>query len=225
MDSSPLKVPEQVTFEQAIDLTESLLFQVEGGEREDSETAAVIGDLVKTENGARGFFVTYLTSEVSIADNPSKPIVQALRSHPEVVAELLVKNLAMSSAQAVFHRRNEKEEMAKGSERVCKRTARLIELVELPSVYERSQKLLETIATGEGSYKAFLERWGYDAEQRQVIAQALKQVISEPRWRLKSKVKSQKNAIALVAGASSATVAREGGFMRTSKVVEKKNIF
>jgi len=72
-----------------------------------------------------------------------------------------------------------KEEMAQSSEQVCERTARLIELVELPSVHEHSQKLLETAATGEGSYKAFLERWGYDPEQRQAICQALKQVISE----------------------------------------------
>jgi hypothetical protein len=179
MSSFPLKVPEAVTFEQAISLAQSLLSQAQAGELTEPEIAAVISELVKTENGARGFFVTYLTSETSIADNPSSEVVQALRTSPAVVSELLVKNLAMSAAQAVFHRRNQKEEMAQGSERVRKRTARLIELVELPLVYERSSKLLETAATGEGSYKAFLERWGYDIEQRQAISQALKQVISK----------------------------------------------
>lgn len=174
----PLTVPEAVTFEHAIALTQSLLSQAEAGEVSEPEIAAVIAELVKTENGARGFFVTYLTPEVSIADNPSTFVVQALRTNPQNVAELLVKNLAMSAAQAVLHRRNQKQEMAEGSERVRKRTARLIELLELSSVYERAQELLETAATGEGSYKAFLERWGYDAQQRQVICQALKQVIS-----------------------------------------------
>ena len=174
-----IKVPETVTFEQAIALSQSLLSQAEAGEISELEIAAVIAELVKSENGARGFFVTYLTSEVSIADNPSTLVVQALQSNPEVVAELLVKNLAMSAAQAMFHRRNQKQEMAQGSERVHKRTARLIKLMELPCVYDRTQKLLETAATGEGSYKAFLERWGYDAEQRQAICQALQQVISE----------------------------------------------
>ena len=180
MHNFALEVPE-MTFEQAIALTQSLLSQAEAGEREDPEIAALIAELVKTENGARGFFVTYLTSEVSIADNPSTLVVQALQSSPEVVAELLVKNLAMSAAQAVLHRRNHKEDMAEASERVRKRTAHLIKLVDLTSVYERSQKLLESAATGEGSYKAFLERWGYDAEQRQVIYQTFKQVISELR--------------------------------------------
>lgn len=177
MPSSPLIIPETVTFEQAIALTQSLLSQAEAGEISEPEIAALIAELVKTENGARGFFVTYLTAEVPIVDNPSTSVVEALRSSPEGVAELLVKNLAMSAAQALFHRRHQKEEMAQSSERVRERTARLIELVDLTSVYERSQKLLETAATGEGSYKAFLERWGYDGEQRQVICQALKQVL------------------------------------------------
>jgi len=70
---------------------------------------------------------------MSIAESPTF-VVQALRSNPDGVAELLVKNLAMSAAQAVFHRRNQSEEMAQGSERVRQRTGRLIKLVELPSV-------------------------------------------------------------------------------------------
>ena len=173
-----LKVPETVTFEQAIALTQSLLSQLEAGMQE-PEIAAVISDLVKTENGSRGFFVTYLTSESSLADNPSPAIVQALQTSPEVVAELLVKNLAMSAAQVLFHRRNQNEEMAQASERVRQRTAHMIELVDLTAVRDRIHKLLQTLAQGEGEYKAFLERWGYDTEQRQAISQALQQVISK----------------------------------------------
>jgi len=60
---------------------------------------------------------------------------------------------------------------------VCERTARLIELVELPSVHEHSQKLLELLQE-RAATKPF---WnvGDDPEQRQAICQALKQVISE----------------------------------------------
>lgn len=180
MHNLSLKVPEKVTFEQAIALTQSLLSQMEAGELQEPEIATIVSELVKTENGARGFFVTYLTSETSFADNPPAAVVQALRTSPEV-AELLVKNLAMSAAQTLFHRRNHKEDMAQSSEQVHKRTARLIELVDLPAVYDRLQQLLETITRGEGSYKDFLERWGYDTEQRQVICQALQQVMSKQK--------------------------------------------
>jgi hypothetical protein len=175
MSNSPLEAPE-ITFEQAIALTQSLLSQAEAGES--PEMAAAITELVKTETGARGFFATYLTSDSAIADNPPTSVIQALQSSPDVVADLLVKNLAMSAAQAVFHRRNHKEDMAEASEQVRQRTTRLIELVSLPAVYDRSTELLESATTGEGSYKAFLERWGYDAEQRQVICKTLQQVNS-----------------------------------------------
>ena len=176
-----IKIPETVTFQQAIALTESLLSQIDASAISDSETTDAIAHLVKTENGARGFFVTYLTSDVSIADNPPTSVVQALQSSPDVVAELLVKNLAMSATQAMYHRRNHKEDMAEDSERVRQRTERLIQLVDLSAVYDRAQKLMESATTGEGEYKAFLERWDYDAEQRQVMAQALQQIIPEPR--------------------------------------------
>lgn len=173
MNNFSLVVPESVSFKQAIDISQSLLSQIETREIAESEVTKVISELVKTENGARGFFVTFLTSETSLADNPSSTVVEALRSHPEYVAELLVKNIAMSSAQAVYHRRNQAEDMAQDSERVQRRTAQLIKLVNLPAVSESAQQLLHSITTGEGSYKDFLERWGYDYEQRQAMSKAL----------------------------------------------------
>ena len=167
-----------MTFEEAIALTQSLLSQMEAGTSL-SETEAAIAALVKSENGARGFFVTYLTDSRTLADNPSPEVVRALRSSPEIVAELLVKNLAMSAAMGVTHRRHQKTEMAQGSDRVRDRTTRLIQLVKLATVGEIAQSLRNSAATGEGSYKAFLQRWGYDVEQRQVICQALEEVIGQ----------------------------------------------
>lgn len=171
------RVAPDITFEQAIALTQSLLSQMSESKLQPTEVEATIAKLVKSENGARGFLVTYLSSEGTLADNPSPEIVQALQSSPETVAELLVKNLAMSAAMAVTHRRRQDEKMAQGSELVRSRTAHLIRLVQLPMINELSQKLWDSAATGDGSYKAFLQRWGYDAEQRQVICQALSQVI------------------------------------------------
>ncbi len=173
----PVTIPETVTFEQAIALTQSLLSQMEAGELSEPEIKVAITALVKSANGARGFFVTYLTDDRPLADDPSPAVVQALQSAPDTVAELLVKNLAMSAAMAITHRRNQNQAMAQGSERVRSRTVRIIQLVKLPAVYEQSQRLRESITTGQGSYQAFLDRWGYDEEQRQVIQQVLQQVV------------------------------------------------
>jgi len=170
-------VPEPLTFEQAIALSQSLLDQMTAGITE-PEIATAITKLVSSQTGARGFFVTYLTDSRSLADNPSAPVVQALHSAPDLVADLLVKNLAMSAVMAVAHRRNQKEDAAAGSEQVQRRTIRLIELLQLPQVSEQAQKLQESAVTGKGSYQVFLDRWGYDAEQRQIIQQALKQLIA-----------------------------------------------
>ncbi|MBD2539460.1 hypothetical protein [Coleofasciculus sp. FACHB-SPT36] len=177
MSGSAFTVPEKVSFESAIALTQSLLSQMQAGELSEAEIETAIAELVKTENGTRGFFVTYLTSEGTIADNPSAAVIRALQANPDTVSELLVKNVAMSAVMAVAHHRNGNEEMAQSSQRVRSRTTRIIEQVELPSVYEVSQKLLESAVTGEGSYKAFLERRGYDSEQRQVLSEALEQLI------------------------------------------------
>lgn len=178
MIESALKVPPNVTFQQAIAITHSLVEAIEANKLHPSEILTIVSDLVKTKEGARGFFVSYLTSEKQIADNPPAEIVEALRSNPDTVAELLTKNLAMSTAQALTHVRDGNQNMAKSSERVCERTAILIRLVNLAPVYENCQELLESVATGQGDYQQFLERWVYDTEQKQLITQALQLVLS-----------------------------------------------
>ena len=171
-------IPESVTFEEAIAITQSFMSQMETEESSSKSTEA-IAQLVKTENGARGFFVTYLTSEGSVADQASPELIQALQASPDIVAELLVKNLAMSSAMAIAHRRDNNEQLAQGSDQVRIRTTRLIEKVELPKVRELALELRESAVTGAGTYKTFLQTWQYDAEQREVICQALDRVLPE----------------------------------------------
>ena len=165
-----MEISETVTFEEAIAHTQTIMEQMEQGALSGSDLEQTLTQLVQTENGARGFFVTYLTDDRSLADQPSPAVIQALTTAPEIVAELLVKNLAMSSAMAIAHRRNEDEQMAQGSDRVRSRTTHLIQELDIPQIAEKLQQLNESAATGQGTYRSFLERWGYDAEQRQVIS-------------------------------------------------------
>jgi CHASE3 domain sensor protein len=58
-----LDIPEAVSFEQAIALTQALLSAIEAESLSESKIEQVVSALVKTQNGARGFFVTYLTDE------------------------------------------------------------------------------------------------------------------------------------------------------------------
>ena len=173
-----LQVPESVTFEDAIALTQSFLNELSAGELNEKEFQSAVTSLVKTENGARGFFVTYLTDERTIADSPSTGVIEALKTSPEIVDELLVKNLAMSSAMAMAHRRNNDEGSAKGSDSVRQRTAYIIKQLKSDLIANKLQKLSKSAATGEGEYQAFLKRWGYDEEQKKVIQKAISDVLT-----------------------------------------------
>lgn len=168
-------VPDAVNFADAIALTQTLLDSLEQGTVTTATLEATVRALVSSENGARGFFVTYLSDDRSIADQLAPAIVAALRTSPTIVAPLLVKNLAMSTAMAITHRRNQDESMVRGSERVRSRTAQLIQQLQLSQVQIEAQQLLGAIETKMGAYQTFLERWGYDLEQRQAIQQVLKE--------------------------------------------------
>ena len=171
-------IPENLSFEDALQLTENLLEAMVENKLNDYEIEEIITTLVSSQNGARGFFVTYLTSDLPLADHPTNVVVNALKYSPDLVSELLVKNLAMSSAMALTHRRNNNEEMAQGSDRVCQRTSNLIRKVNLELMAEKLQELKQTIITGNGNYSTFLERWGYDAEQKKLIQNNLETIIS-----------------------------------------------
>ncbi|WP_413164533.1 hypothetical protein ACL6C3_01175 [Capilliphycus salinus ALCB114379] len=167
---------EDLTFEQAIAQTQTLLENMAANDLSESETSAAIANLVKTHNGARGFFVTYLTDPRAFVDRPSEAVIQGLKASEEV-PDLLIKNMAMSAAMVVHHRRNQHEEMAASSDRVRSRSVHLIQSLNLPVLDTMVKQLLETAQTGVGEYQSFLDRWGYDAEQREAIVQAIQPLI------------------------------------------------
>lgn len=170
-------IPEEVTFEEAIAITQSLIDKITREEISLPEFSEAVASLVKSQNGARGFFVSFLTSEETLADNPTPDIIQALASSPDTVAELLMKNLAMSAAMTVTHLRDDNQQMAIESQRVKSRTLRLIETIDMPELLEMAAQLRESALTWEGSYKIFLQRWQYDAEQREAICQAIDRMV------------------------------------------------
>ena len=160
-----------ITFENAIQQTQDLLSKIQSL---DTDTITQkLTELVSTENGARGFFVTYLTSDLSYTEHPSLEVITALKTSPTLVNELLVKNLVMSTAMVIYHRSQGDEENARGSEKVQEKTSQLIKQLLSPALGEKLQQLATSLNTGQGEYQAFLERWGYDNYQRQAIAEII----------------------------------------------------
>jgi hypothetical protein len=79
----------------------------------------------------------------------------------------------MSTAMAVFHRRNQNEDLAQSSDRVRSRSMNLIQALKTSQLLAEAQQLASSIDNHEGSYAAFLERWGYDDEQKAAMRSAL----------------------------------------------------
>jgi hypothetical protein len=165
-------IPDSISFEDAIELTQSLLNEVEQGHVSEPELESIITAIVQTENGARGFFVTYLSDDRELMDEIAYQVVLGLIPAEDKVADLLTKNLAMSTAMILTHTRNQNPEMADGSARVQRRTDYLIRRMMSRTVDHRLMELKTSIESG-GEFSSFLDRWKYDSEQRSAMLEAI----------------------------------------------------
>ena len=173
------EITTSISFPQAIATTQSLINQIATGQLQEEQIESQVAALVSSKPGARGFFVAYLTSGLPLADNPSVGVINALKSFPNLVGELLVKNVAMSTAMAVTHQRNNDAENARDSEIVARRSINLIKQLDLDLITKELRELKISLTTKEGSYREFLEKWGYDDEQKEMIGLAIERLSNE----------------------------------------------
>lgn len=166
-----------LTFSQAIAKTQFLIARIDKNKLSETEIQQEVSSILSTKNGGRGFLVCYLTSDIPLADKPSLGIIEALKSSIEISGELLVKNIAMSSAMIETHRRNHDRENLEGSKKVYQRTSNLIQIIDSKFIKEELQKLQITIQNGFGKYQCFLARWNYDIEQKESILKAVSNII------------------------------------------------
>ncbi|MEI6428099.1 MAG: hypothetical protein WCO45_06865 [Pseudanabaena sp. ELA607] len=174
MNASPDLFLEKITFDQAIQYTSQLLTTPELA---DEVLESKLVALLDTMNGARGFFVAYLTGSFPQSDAPSAPIYRAIAQAPTVAIDLLVKNIAMSTAMVLTHCQRGNEDLAKSSALVANRSSRLIrELSEnygAANLIAAAKDLRDSAEGRGGTYGDFLERWQYDEMQRLAIVTAL----------------------------------------------------
>lgn len=171
--SEPLREP---SFQQAMEFTAQWLVLWENGELSDEVLADRVGELVASRDGARGFFVVSLAGDCPLMDRLPEPLVLQLRAAGEGVVDLSARNLVMSTAMALQHGRNGDGGQQAASERVQARCRELLRLLEPAAVKQRLETLLQAAGQGVGDDVAFLDRWGYDAEQRRAIAAAVEAV-------------------------------------------------
>jgi hypothetical protein len=164
------------TFQQAMEITAQWLGLWENGELSDEVLADRVAELVASRDGARGFFVVSLAGDCPLMDRLPEPLVLQLRQAGNGVVDLSARNLAMSTAMALHHRRAGDGGQQAASDRVAARCTELLRLLEPAAVKTRLESLLAAARDGQGDDGAFLDRWGYDAEQRAAIAAAIEAV-------------------------------------------------
>ncbi|MEO1003406.1 MAG: hypothetical protein AAFX65_09880 [Cyanobacteria bacterium J06638_7] len=169
-------LPLEPTFQQAMEITAQWLGLWENGELSDEVLADQVGQLVASRDGGRGFFVVSLAGDWPLMDRLPEPLVLQLRAAGAGVVDLTARNLAMSTAMAVHHQRSGDAHQQIGSERVRQRCTELLRQLEPQAVKERLETLLAAARDDRGEDVAFLNRWGYDAGQKQAITAAVEGV-------------------------------------------------
>ena len=166
---------EKATFQQAMEETIFWCNAWESEELSDEVFADKISGLLNYYNGLRGFFAITLSSDCPILDRLPDPLLIQLREGGENVVDIVTKNLAMSTAMSEKHKRDNKEDLQVGSERVSIRCIEILRLLEPNSVKRRLEKLLDGVQ-GKGSDVDFLNRWGYDDKQINAIKLAVESI-------------------------------------------------
>ncbi|MDP6833624.1 MAG: hypothetical protein QGG94_00545 [Prochlorococcaceae cyanobacterium ETNP1_MAG_9] len=161
------------TFEQAMNAAMLWCNAWENEELSDEVLAERVSELLASKDGTRGFFVISLASDCPLMDRLPEPLLLQFRAAGERVIDIAVRNLAMSTAMATQHKRKGHFEAQAGSERVTARTLELLRLLEPSQVKNRLEILLKAITKGEGADMSFLNRWGYDQEQKIAITSAI----------------------------------------------------
>ena len=126
-----------------------------------------IAELIKTKNGLRGFFAYALSDKnCFLLDKLPFSLIFKLNEGADAVVEIIVKNLIMSSAQILIHRRNNNHEYEMISENISDRCKGILRLLETKLV---TKIINEVIKDLDNMGNSFDNSTKYDLEQKEFI--------------------------------------------------------
>ena len=105
-----------------------------------------IAELTKTRNGLRGFFAYALSDkDCFLLDKLPFSLIYKLNEGGDAVTDIVVKNLIMSSAQIIIHRRDNNNEYEIASENISDRCKTILRLLETNSVTKSVNQVLRDL--------------------------------------------------------------------------------
>ncbi len=126
-----------------------------------------IAELIKTRNGLRGFFAYALSDkECFLLDKLPFSLIYKLNDGGDAVAEIVLKNLIMSSAQIIIHQRDNNHEYGITSEIISDRCKAILRMLETKLVTKTINQYLKDLDTMGNSFDNSIK---YDSDQKEFI--------------------------------------------------------
>ena len=126
-----------------------------------------IAELIKTKNGLRGFFAYALSDkDCFLLDKLPFSLMFKLNECGNAVVEIVVKNLIISSAQIIVHRRENNYEYEILSEKISDRCKAILRLLETNSVSKSVNQVLKDLDSMGNSFDNSVK---YDSAQKEFI--------------------------------------------------------
>ncbi len=126
-----------------------------------------IAELIKNKNGLRGFFAYALSDkDCFLLDKLPYSLIYKLNEGGDAVAEIIVKNLIMSSAQIIIHQRENNHEYRMISENISERCKAILRLFETKLVTKNVNQVLKDL---DNMGNSFDHSTTYDKEQKEFI--------------------------------------------------------
>ena len=157
----------EASFIQAINISAQWCKEWEENLLSEEVLADRIAELIKTKNGLRGFFAYALSDkDCFLLDKLPFSLIYKLNEGGKTVVEIVVKNLIMSSAQIIIHRRENNDEYEITSENISERCKAILRLLETQLVTKTVNQILKDLDTMGNSLNNSTK---YDIEQKNFI--------------------------------------------------------
>ncbi len=157
----------ETSFTQAINISAKWCKEWKDDLLSEEVLADRIAELIKTKKGLRGFFAYALSDKnCFLLDKLPFSLIFKLNEGGDAVVEIIVKNLIMSSAQIIIHRRDNNHEYEIKSETISDRCKAILRLLETKSVTMNINQILKDL---DNMGNSFDNSTKYDEEQKEFI--------------------------------------------------------
>ena len=162
------------SFMQAINITELWCKEWENELVSDEVFSDRIAELLKTSNGIRGFFA-YALSDINcnLLDKRPFSLIFKLREEGEKIVDIVVKNLVMSSAQIISHKRDKNNNYEDISSNISERCIDLLRELDTKLV---TTKINEVSSNLDNMGNSFDDSFVYDKEQKDFIREQISKI-------------------------------------------------